>query len=206
MVKHNNILPNVHFHKWWQRHVKTWLDQPGRKKSRRLSRQKKAAKLGVRPLGVLRPAVRPPTQRYNMKIREGRGFTLEELKGAGLSRKVARSIGIAVDHRRVNHSAESLTMNVNRLKSYLSKLVMFPRKSEAKKGFGGIPNDTIKSNIQNVKQVSVATAMPIEKPNKKVKSRAITDDEKKFRAYATLRKALRDSQNVGKHIEKTEDI
>eukprot|EP01047_Picozoa_sp_COSAG01_P058206 COSAG01_NODE_6827_length_3482_cov_1.990245_4_plen_211_part_00 len=30
--------------------------------------------------GLLRPAVRPPTQRYNMKLRPGRGFTLQELK------------------------------------------------------------------------------------------------------------------------------
>lgn len=30
--------------------------------------------------GALRPAVRPPTQRYNMKLRAGKGFTLEELK------------------------------------------------------------------------------------------------------------------------------
>jgi ribosomal protein L13E len=30
--------------------------------------------------GALRPTVRPPTQRYNMKLRAGKGFTLEELK------------------------------------------------------------------------------------------------------------------------------
>lgn len=32
--------------------------------------------------------------------------------------------------------------------------------------------------------------------------RAITADERKFMAYATLRKALRDSKNVGKHEKK----
>jgi ribosomal protein L13E len=35
-----------------------------------------------------------------MKQRKGRGFTLEELKEAGISKLVARSVGIAVDHRR----------------------------------------------------------------------------------------------------------
>ena len=35
-----------------------------------------------------------------MKQRAGRGFTLEEVKAAGLSKKFARTIGIAVDHRR----------------------------------------------------------------------------------------------------------
>lgn len=80
MVSKNNVLPNVHLHKWWQRYVKTWFNQPARKKSRRLRRQEKAARLGVVPSGLLRPIVRPPTQRYNIKIRAGRGFTLEELK------------------------------------------------------------------------------------------------------------------------------
>ena len=37
---------------------------------------------------------------YNVKQRAGRGFTLEEVKAAGLSKKFARTIGIAVDHRR----------------------------------------------------------------------------------------------------------
>ncbi len=27
MVKHNNIVPNAHFHKKWQRRVRTWFDQ-----------------------------------------------------------------------------------------------------------------------------------------------------------------------------------
>ena len=35
-----------------------------------------------------------------MKQRAGRGFTLEEVKAAGLSKKFARTVGISVDHRR----------------------------------------------------------------------------------------------------------
>lgn len=27
MVKHNNVVPNGHFHKKWQRRVRTWFDQ-----------------------------------------------------------------------------------------------------------------------------------------------------------------------------------
>ena len=37
---------------------------------------------------------------YNLKKRAGRGFTLEEIKAAGFSKSFARSVGIAVDHRR----------------------------------------------------------------------------------------------------------
>lgn len=69
MVKHNNQLPGNHFRKDWQRRVKTWFDQPGKKKSRRVARSKKALASGAAPLQRLRPAVRCPTQRYNIRVR-----------------------------------------------------------------------------------------------------------------------------------------
>jgi large subunit ribosomal protein L13e len=80
-MKHNNQLPNQHFRKHWQGRVKTWLDQAGRKKSRRVARLKKAVAIAPKPVdGLLRPAVRGQTIRYNMKLRAGKGFTVEELK------------------------------------------------------------------------------------------------------------------------------
>lgn len=130
MPAHNNVLPNQHFHKRWMDRVKTWFNQPARKHRRREARKAKAAKMAPRPVGLLRPVVRPPTQRYNMKQRLGRGFTLTELKEAGINKRVARSVGIAVDHRRKNHSVESLQTNVQRLKEYRSKLVIFPGKGD----------------------------------------------------------------------------
>ena len=42
MVRRNHILPNVHLNKDWQGRVKTWFDQAGRKKRRRLNRDRKA--------------------------------------------------------------------------------------------------------------------------------------------------------------------
>ncbi|CAO3655944.1 unnamed protein product [Mucor fragilis] len=127
VLKHNNQLPNQHFRKQWDLRVKTWFDQAGRKKSRRIARVQKAGRIAPRPIdGLLRPAVRCPTVRYNMKLRSGRGFTLEELKEAGVARKEARSIGIAVDFRRRNKSNESLELNVQRLKAYKAKLIVFP--------------------------------------------------------------------------------
>merc|ERR1719327_684616 len=68
--------------------------------------------------GLLRPVVHPPTIKYNYKLRQGRGFTPQELKEAGVNRKQARSIGIAVDHRRKNRCTESLQLNAQRLKEY----------------------------------------------------------------------------------------
>lgn len=131
----NNVLPGNHFRKDWKRHVKTWFDQPGRKLRRRKARKAKVAALGVRPLTLLRPAVRGQTVRYNTKIREGRGFSLGELKEAGISRKTALGLGIVVDHRRRNLSIEGKTTNIERLKSYKERLVVFPRKAgKPKKG------------------------------------------------------------------------
>ena len=99
-AKRNNLIPNGHFHKDWQNYVKTWFNQPARKFRRRQSRIAKAARVAPRPLGKLRPVVHCPTYKYNVKARAGKGFTLEELKAAGLSKKYAQTIGIAVDHRR----------------------------------------------------------------------------------------------------------
>ena len=48
---------------------------------------------------------------------------------------MARTIGIAVDYRRRNKSVESLQPNVQRLKEYRSKLIIFPKKqSKPRKG------------------------------------------------------------------------
>lgn len=45
------------------------------------ARQKKAVKIFPRPTaGPLRPIVHGQTLKYNMKVRDGRGFSLEELK------------------------------------------------------------------------------------------------------------------------------
>ena len=50
------------------------------------ARQKKAVKIFPRPTaGPLRPVVHGQTLKYNMKVRAGRGFSLEELKVRFLS-------------------------------------------------------------------------------------------------------------------------
>lgn len=54
-------------------------------------------------------------------------------QAAGISKKLAPTIGIAVDHRRKNRCLESLQENVNRLNTYKAKLVVFPRRSRKTK-------------------------------------------------------------------------
>jgi large subunit ribosomal protein L13e len=239
MVRHNNQVPNAHFHKKWQFYVRTWFNQPARKLRRRkgkgsrldfgllahcaawqcfplmevagysafwllcqqcaytlplAARAEKAKAVFPRPAaGVLKPVVRGETIKYNRKLRLGKGFTLEELKvgpsqvqksrasaslativpeplgmcclcsqEAGIPARFARTIGIAVDYRRRNHSLESLQVlmlrqmqtqeggliistsdqgsivsalqaNVARLKAYRSSLVIMPRRANKPK-------------------------------------------------------------------------
>jgi len=126
MVKHNNIRPNIHMHKDYQRWIKTHFDQPKKKQRRMKLRRMKAATKAPRPAKKFRPVVQCPTQRYNMRSRTGRGFSLLEIQGAGLKVQYARTIGIAVDLRRRNRSREGLARNIARLKKYMSSLVLFP--------------------------------------------------------------------------------
>ena len=57
------------------------------------------------------------------------------MQNAGFNKKEAQQIGIAVDYRRRNKSVESLQQNVQRLKEYKSKLIIFPKKqSKPRKG------------------------------------------------------------------------
>jgi len=181
-MKRNNMIPNAHFHKDWQRRVRCWFDQASRKKRRRLTRIKKAAEIAPRPVkGLLRPIVRCPSARYNTKLRAGRGFTIEELKAAGIGKKIARTIGVAVDHRRTNKSVESLQANVQRLKEYRSRLILFPLKAKnPKKGDASAEELKLATQLRGV-------VMPIHQKVKKEKARKITDEEKKFKAYVTLR-------------------
>ena len=138
MVKHNNVVPNIHCHKKYCESsrgplkVRLTLNQASKKKSRRLARAAKAAAIAPRPLKLLRPSVHCPTQRYSAKVRLGKGFTLDQIKAAGLTARYARTVGIAVDHRRTNKSAESLAANVARLEEYKSKLIVFPKKRLSK--------------------------------------------------------------------------
>ncbi|XP_063045101.1 large ribosomal subunit protein eL13 [Engraulis encrasicolus] len=188
----NGMILTPHFHKDWQKRVRTWFNQPARKQRRRKARLAKARRIAPRPVaGPLRPAVKCPTIRYHTKARAGRGFSLEELKAAGINKKVARTVGIAVDHRRRNRSTESLQLNVQRLKEYRSKLIVFPRKASApKKG------DSTAEECKMATQLA-GPIMPIKNVHKKEKARVITEDEKKFKAFASLRMARANARLFG---------
>merc|ERR1712048_189597 len=120
----------------------------------------------------------------------------EELKEAKIPKKLARTIGIAVDHRRRNRCTESLQANVNRLKLYKSKLLIFPKKSGKK---GVKKGDTPKSELQNVAQNTLKEIIPVPKPVLRVKARAITDAEREKSVNKIMKKARTDKVNGMQH-------
>ncbi|CAL5096319.1 unnamed protein product [Urochloa decumbens] len=191
MVKHNNVIPNGHFKKHWQNYVKTWFNQPARKQRRRIARQKKAVKIFPRPTaGPLRPIVQCQSLKYNMKSRAGRGFTLEELK-------LAPTIGISVDHRRKNKSLEGLQANVQRLKTYKAKLVIFPRRARKVKAGDSTPEE-----LATATQVQ-GDYMPITRGEKRsVEVVKVTDDMKSFAAYGKLRLERMNKKHLGARQKK----
>lgn len=193
-IKHNNQTSNGHYRKYWQKHVRTWFNQPARAIRRRSHRAEQAKKRFPRPTaGLLRPVVHPPTQRYNYKVRLGRGFTLDELKAAGIPRKQALTIGIAVDHRRKNRCTESLNTNVDRLKTYKSKLLLFPlRQNKPKKG------DATQAELESCVQNTHKDIIPVVRKTLNDAARAITSEEKEFSPFKTMRKARQDKKLKGK--------
>lgn len=199
--KGNNMIPNGHFHKDWQRFVKTWFNQPARKYRRRQNRIKKARAIAPRPVaGPLRPVVRCPTVRYHTKVRAGRGFTLQELKAASLNARFARTVGIAVDPRRRNKSVESIQLNAQRLKEYKSKLILFPIHNKKKLRTGEATEEERKVATQLLGEV-----LPIRQPSIRTKARVPTEEEKKFEAYVTIRKARADARLVGIRAKRVKD-
>jgi len=192
-MKHNQLICNAHFRKDWQKHIRTWFNQPAKKEARRNARIAKAKKVAPRPINLLRPAVRCPTVKYNMRVRAGKGFTLAELKAAKINVKAARGLGVAVDHRRTNRSEESFQSNVQRLKLYKSKLVVFPRKSAKRVKRG----DNTAEQCAAAVQVTTKMTLPIEQPVVSTKARKITSDERSSQVNSMMKKLRTDAKLWG---------
>lgn len=184
MARNKTVVPHAHFHKDWKRMIKLHFDQPFRKQRRDQRRKQKIIRYAPRPVELLRPLVHCPSARYHNKLRFGRGFSLAELGVVGINKKWARSVGIAVDIRRRNKSVESIQQNVQRLREYLQKLVIFPKSKKAKKPEGILAQAGSKINEIAPKEY-------------KLKARVPTEEEKAFNVYEALRKARSEVKAVG---------
>ncbi|KAF7132966.1 hypothetical protein RHSIM_Rhsim09G0211700 [Rhododendron simsii] len=72
--------------------LRSRLEQNRTEQNKRHGLQHLEAYLG---LGPIRPVVHGQTLKYNKKLRAGRGFSLEAV---GIPKKLAPTIGIAIDH------------------------------------------------------------------------------------------------------------
>ncbi|EAY23016.1 ribosomal protein L13e, putative [Trichomonas vaginalis G3] len=179
MVAKNNQIPNDHLRKYWYHRVKTYFDDPARAQRRRNARNLKAKNIAPRPAeGPLRPVVRCPTVRYNMKVRLGRGFTPKELVAAGFDPALARFQGIAVDTRRAHSKDAMVKQNVERLVAYKSRLI------KVKKG-------------ETAEQVNDAALFALPKAQNEIKFRVIKAEEAKkdlFKEKTDKLKAFREAK------------
>jgi len=154
----NGTIPNAHQRKHWMLRVKVDFKKPMRAKRRLNKRVIKARRVAPRPLGLLRPIVRPSSIKHNHKVRLGQGFTSHELRLSNISRAEAKQIGISVDRRRQNRSVEAMQVNVDRLKQYKANLVLFPKnKKKALKG------EATEEEMKMAQQFRGKTIMPLPK-------------------------------------------
>lgn len=203
MVKHNNIVPNVHLRKHWQNRVRVHFDQPAKKLRRMQRRERKAKEMFPRPTQQLRPIVSSTTRRYAGKVRYGRGFTLTELKAAGLSARFARTVGIAVDHRRSSTSEEQLQLNTERLNTYKSKLILFPRREgKAKKG---LINDSTAEKVKAAVAQVAGKVLPRVAAKSADEFAAITAADKKRNAHSEARIARTNARYLGRRTKRAEE-
>jgi large subunit ribosomal protein L13e len=123
-----------------------------------------------------------------------RGSRVQE---AGVNPSAAASLGVSIDRRRQNRSQESFNLNVQRLKEYKAKLVVFPRKAKVSK-----QGDSSAADLGSIgAQVSTAAAFPVQANEGKTKARVITKEEKAAKVSAVLRKERTDAQRWGARLK-----
>jgi len=202
MVKGNNAIPKVHQRKHYhpsssqKGNIKVFLSQPKRAETRRRLRVQKAKRVFPRPLKMLRPVVACPTVRYNFRKRLGRGFSIEEIRASGISPRYAATIGIRVDNRRKNISEEALKSNTDRLKAYLSKLVLFPlsRKAVAKGEATAAEQKTV---VRDRTRTTRAATSPKGVRVAVAPVRKVTKKEQAVGAYKFLKKNISAARFIG---------
>merc|ERR1711935_269993 len=203
MVKHNNVIQSSHLRKHWMRRVKCFFNQPAHKKLRAQKRAAKAAAAGVAPVSKLRPVVFGQTQKHGSKVKFGRGFSLAELKSAGLTQQFARSVGISVDHRRHNTNAGSMETNVQRLKQYKEKMILFPTNENKPKK--GLINDSTADKLAAAAQITTDGVFALPSVTKRCKVESLTADMKKFNAYQKIRTERLHKRQFGRREKAAKD-
>ncbi|KAL0890573.1 hypothetical protein Bca101_014556 [Brassica carinata] len=155
-----------------------------------------------------------------MKVRAGKGFTLEELKvwflkifthfalfiedvmmrtldhqAAGIAKKLAPTVGISVDHRRKNRSLGGLQSNVQRLKTYKAKLVV---------SLADLAGDSTPEELANAIQVQ-GDYMPVAREKVAMELVKVTANMKPFKAYDKIRLERTNKRHAGVRAKRAAD-
>lgn len=138
----------------------------------------------------------------NRRVRPGRGFSLAELKAAGIPRKLAPTIGISVDPRRQNISEESLKTNVERLQEYRKRLILFPRRNGKTKN-GDAKAEDVKAAKKGETVKATSEIFPV--VNKPViEEVAISSVEATENAYRKLRDSRAEQRYAGARAKRAQ--
>jgi len=109
---------------------------------------------------------------------------------------LAPTIGISVDPRRQNLSEESLKANVERLKTFKGRLILFPRNSKTPKN-GEASSADVKAAREGKTVHAAKDAFPID--NKvTIQSGKLSDYPSEEAAYRKLRDSRSEARLVGK--------
>ena len=107
-----------------------------------------------------------------------------------------------MDHRRVNKSVESLQRNVQRLKQYKARLILFPIKSKKpRKGDASEEQQKLASQVTG----ELLKVRSRAKANRKEKARKPTEQEKKSHVFHAIRKARSNLRLVGVREKKKKE-
>nr|CAI9706611.1 unnamed protein product [Rangifer tarandus platyrhynchus] len=124
--------------------------------------------------------LRPARKIHRCKARQAKVHRIARCRTSGPLRPVVRSLT-------VRYHAKA---NVQRLKEYRSKFILFPRKPSApKKG------DSSAEELKLATQLT-GSVMPIRNVYKKEKARVITEEEKNIKAFASLRMACANASSL----------
>ena len=121
-----------------------------------------------------------------------------------MSARFSRTIGIAVDHRRTNTSEEQLQLNVERLNTYKSKLILWPKIADKPKK--GLIDDTTAEKLKSAAASNQVTGkvLPRERPAKVDDFAPITKEDTAKQVYRTLRLLRTNKHYNGRRLRRAE--
>jgi large subunit ribosomal protein L13e len=124
-------------------------------------------------------------------------------QAAGIPKLYARTVGISVDARRHNLSEEAFAANVQRLKEYQARLIVFPRKSNKPKKTD-TPKDQQTAETTQTIRASFGVEQPIAAAFSEIAKSELPKNVEGG-AYKQLRKARSEARYQGAREKRARD-